>query len=155
MTNAQARWDRKWRRVVGKRMNENGHRHDEAFAYAWDVMRAQDGNRPPDPPSLFRASLPIVWKYIKSGGRMNWDWTKTLWKSVRGALGAAAALFVLSFFGAFDTKPELLEAGVPEWLVGLAVLAVGAAISWVRNFISFNFPQWNVVKKAGAKLKGK
>ena len=150
-----ARWNRKWRRLYRQRMNSNGFKHQDAQDHADRTMRAQDGKRPPAPPSLFRASLPILWQFAKTGGRMNFDWTKTLWKSVRGALAGAAALAVLSFFGKYDTAPELLAAGVPPWLAGGAVLGVLFLASGVRNFMAIRFPGVNLVKKAGEKLKGK
>ena len=114
-------------------------------------MRKHHGH---EPPGLFGVLLKTLFGWMKAGGtRMSWDWTKTLWKAVRGALGAAVVIGVLGFLGGFDTPEELGEAGAPTWLAPLGALGVAFVISWVRNWVAINRPQWNVVKKAGDKVR--
>jgi hypothetical protein len=84
---------------------------------------------------------------------MQWDWTKTAWKAIRGAGAAAVAYAVLLFLGAFDTEAEQLAAGVPAWAAPAGAVAVGFVISAVRNWITINRPEWNVVKAVGRTVR--
>jgi hypothetical protein len=145
---------------------------DDHFWQHFRVLRKQDPTRPieecrkeaysateglhgPRPPSWKWLLVKLGWHLVRSEGNVKWDWTKTLWKAVRGALGAALVMTVLAFFGAFDTAAELEEAGMPGWLAPAAAMLVAFIVSWIRNWTSVNHPEWNVVKKVGAKVQPK
>lgn len=141
-------WHEEWRRIYDSLPKDRSPkwRFDEAHRR----MREEHGFEP----TWFDAALKALWG-LASGGNMEWSWTKTLWKAVRGALGAALAAAVLWLLGAFDTEAELTSAGVPTWLAPLAAMGVAFVISFVRNWLAINRPEWNVVKKAGEKVRRK
>ena len=84
---------------------------------------------------------------------MDYEWTKTLWKSVRTAAMVVVVGGVYSFLGGFDSPEELEAAGVPAWLAPVGATVIAAGVTAIRNWIAVNRPQWNVVKKAGAKVQ--
>ena len=148
MTSAQREWRKKWQETYNglPRHKSPGWRFNEAHR----LMRKHHGH---EPPGLFGVLLKTLFGWMKAGGTgMSWDWTKTLWKSIRAALGMAVGLAVLSFLGGFDSEAELAVAGVPKWLAPLGAMGVAAIIAFARNWIAINRPQWNVVKKAGDKV---
>lgn len=147
----KGRWHYEWRELYEKLSRRHPSKSPRwRFDEAHRIMRARRG---PEPPGPFSVVLKTLFGYLKRRGDMNWDWTKTLWKALRGALGAALAVAVLSVLGAFDTEAELLTAGVPKWLAPIAVMGVAFVVSWIRNWITINRPRWNLVKKAGAKIQ--
>ena len=100
--------------------------------------------------------LKFAWGWKKAGGQdMNWDWTKTAWKALRGAMAAGLAVFALGVLEEFKETHELEAAGVPGWMVPLGVMLVGFAVSWFRNRISITKPDLNYVKKLGAVIQPK
>lgn len=144
-------WHHEWRRVYDELGAKYPHKDPKwRFHEAHRLMRKSHGY---EPPGWLGAALKALFGFAKSGGTMNWDWTKTLWKSVRGALGAAVVVGVLALLGAFDTTEELTASGMPTWLAPVVAMGVAALISWLRNWISISRPQWNVVKKAGDKIR--
>jgi len=149
MTAAQKAWRKKWQETY------NGLPKDwdpgKRFNRAHELMRKHHG---PEPSGWVGAIIAALFGFMKAGGTMKWDWTKTLWKAIRGALGAAAAVGVLAFLGAFDTEAELTASGVPTWLAPIVVMGVAFVVSWVRNWIAVAKPELNMVKKAGAAVRG-
>jgi len=149
VTPEQREWRRKWRQT------HNGLPLDKSpgwrFNEAHRLMRKHHGH---EPPGLFGVLIKTLFGWMKAGGtNMSWDWTKTLWKSVRAQLGAGFFLFMLGVMEAYDTRAELEAAGMPGFLAPLAAIGVMGAIAWARNWIAVARPQWNVVKKAGEKVR--
>jgi len=148
-TPAQEKWDRlleeTWNGLPGglsgvARMKE-AHR----------LTRKNYGKRPS---GVQATILKALWGWKRHGGAdMNWDWTKTLWKAIRGALGAGLAMLVLFMLESFNEAGELERAGVPGWMIPIAVMVVGFIISWYRNKIAVAAPEKNLVKKVGAKIQ--
>lgn len=144
-------WHHEWRRIYNELGAKYPYKNPKwRFHETHRLMRKRHGC---EPAGWFGAAFKALFGFARMGGNMSWDWTKTLWKAIRGALGAALAVAVLSFLGAFDTKAELGAAGVPDWLAPLGAVVVGFVVSWVRNWLSINRPEWNVVKKTGEKVR--
>jgi len=91
--------------------------------------------------------------FLAKGDKMDFSWAKNFWKAIRGGAAAYFALALIGFLEQYNEAGELAEAGLPGGLTTLAVVVVAFAISSIRNFISIKFPDANVVKKIGAKIK--
>ena len=85
------------------------------------------------------AVLSLMLEFVKSGGNMDFSWTKNIWKGVRGSLLMAVGLAVVSFLGAYDTVGEVEGLGVPSAMASIVALIVAALIPMARNLLKVKF----------------
>jgi hypothetical protein len=144
-------WHHEWRSVYDELTLAHPEKSPKwRFDEAHRIMVMRRGLAPSVPDAIVKAAL----GFMQAGGMdMQWDWTKTLWKSVRSAAMVAAAGMVFAFLGGFDTPEELVSSGVPGWLAPAGALAVAALVSFLRNYLAINHPSLNLVKKAGQKIR--
>ncbi len=157
------RWEAEFDKKRLELQNDEGVPARRAMLRSRALTELKFGRQPPGPPgalSWATAIIKAVWGF-KKGGDMKWDWTKTLWKSMRGALAALLATVivpavlaaVIMFVEGYDSAEELKAAGVPPWLAPLAAIVTLFAASWIRNMIAVKYPNMNLVKKAGFQVK--
>jgi hypothetical protein len=127
-------WDRKMKEVLVDLFQDypfeppdwrvkTAHRH----------MRRYYGPRPPGRVGLIVRALV---RYLRASEeeKMDFSWTKNVWKGIKGALLVGVGVFLLSVLGALDTEGEALALGFPKFVAPIIVLLVGAAIPMVRNY---------------------
>lgn len=89
--------------------------------------------RGPRPSGLKAQMLDFAWTILKARN-MDFDWTKNLWKGVRGAALGAVMVATLTFLEAFDTADEVTAMGVPLWAAKGIVILVSAGLPMLRNY---------------------
>ena len=91
----------------------------------------------PRPPSWKWLLVKLGWGLVKSGGEMDFSWTKNLWKSVRAALGVALAAGLYALFEVlsqqFDTPAELEGMGAPQFMIPLILAVLVSFRNWMKH----------------------
>jgi hypothetical protein len=127
---------------------------DEHFWQYFRVLRRQNPTRPleycrkdayshtealhgPRPPSWKWLLVKLGWGLVKSGGNVDFSWTKNAWKAVRAALGVALAAGLYAVFDvlspSFDTPAELEGMGAPQFLIPLILAVLVSLRNWLKH----------------------
>lgn len=89
----------------------------------------------PRPEGVKSALLRFLWQYVKTGGNVDFKWSKNLWKALKAALISALSVAAVAGVGVLlqpiDTSEELVGLGIPGWAIPLIV----ALVASIRNYL--------------------
>jgi len=128
-------WDEHfWQHVKVIRTNHPAWHLEKVRRRAFSATEGLHGPRPPSWNWLF---VKLGWGLVKSGGKMDFSWTKNLWKAVRAALGVALAAGLYAVFDvlsqSFDTPAELEGMGAPQFLIPLILAVLVSLRNWMKH----------------------
>ena len=139
---SQQEWDRHCRQHQKALLKQHPQwRMERLMIEAYRMTEALHGPRPSGWKWLL---LKFGWGLVRSGGDMDFSWTKNLWKAVRGALGVALAAAIYAALDvimvSFDTPEELAALGAPQFAIPIILAILVSFRNWLKHKKRVNVP---------------
>lgn len=108
---------------------------------AYSATEALHGSRPPSWKWLL---VKLGWGLVRSGGDMDFSWTKNLWKALRALLGVVIAAGLYAVVDVLvlqlGNAEKLAELGVPALFIPVLVAVLVSARNWLKHKKHVNVP---------------